>query len=102
MRLINADDMIKSLMDMNFYDAEGHTIHDYEDRLAIVKSFVDSVPTVEAQLVRHGKWIIRRECVDGTFFTGCRCSECNYWKPMDIWKYCPNCGAKMGDEHGTD
>ena len=48
MRLINAEDMIKSLMDMTYYDDEGHTIHDYEERLAIVKSFVDSVPTVEA------------------------------------------------------
>lgn len=46
-RLINADDMIKSLMDMTFYDEEGYTIHDYEDRLAIVKSFVDPVQTVE-------------------------------------------------------
>ncbi len=48
MGLINADDMIKSLMDMTFYDEEGHIIDDYEDRLAIVKSFVDPVPTVEA------------------------------------------------------
>ena len=47
-RLINADDMIKSLMDMTFYDDEWSTIHDYEDRLAIVKSFVDPVPTVDA------------------------------------------------------
>lgn len=47
-RMINADDMIKSLMDMTLYDDEGHTIHDHEDRLAIVKSFVDPVPTVDA------------------------------------------------------
>lgn len=48
MRLINADEMVKSLMDMTFYDEEGYTIDDYEDRLAIVKSFVDSVQTVDA------------------------------------------------------
>ena len=53
-RLIDADDMIKSLMDMTYYDDEGHTIHDYEDKLAIVKSFVDSVPTVDAVPV---EWI---------------------------------------------
>lgn len=47
-RLVNADDMIESLMDMTFYDDEGYIIDDYEDRLAIVKSFVDSFPTVDA------------------------------------------------------
>lgn len=52
-RLINADDMIKSLMDMTFYDEEGHMIDDYEDRLAIVKSYVDPVPTVEAVPVSY-------------------------------------------------
>lgn len=54
MRLIKADDVIKSLMDMTYYDDEGHTIHDYKDRLAIVKGFVDSVPTVDAVPV---EWI---------------------------------------------
>ena len=48
-RLIDADDMIKSLMDMTFYDEEGYTIDDFEDRLAIVKSFVDSVPTIDTE-----------------------------------------------------
>jgi hypothetical protein len=99
MRLIKADDVIKSLMDMTYYDDEGHTIHDYEDRLAIVKGFVDSVPTVDAVPVRHGKWFI------GTvpYFV---CSECKNRTPLR-WDerrgyvldyrspYCPNCGAKM-------
>lgn len=52
-RLIDADDMIKSLMDMTFYDEEGHIIDDYEDRLAIVKSFVDPVQTVDAVPVSY-------------------------------------------------
>ena len=47
MELIDRDDMVKSLMDMTFYDEEGHVIDDYEDRLAIVKSFVDPVQTVD-------------------------------------------------------
>lgn len=92
-RLIDADETIKSLMDMTFYDDEGYIIDDYEDRLAIVKSFVDSVPTVEAQPFRHGKWI-RDEF-------GTRCGVCGLYAYLDKfdqpWEspYCPNCGAKM-------
>ena len=96
-RLIKADDMIKSLMDMTFYDDEGHTIHDFEERLAIVKSFVDSVPTVDAEPVRHGQWI-RDEF-------GAWCNACGSYAYRDKfdrpWEspYCPNCGAKMGENH---
>ena len=97
-RLIKADDMIKSLMDMTFYDDEGHTIHDFEERLAIVKSFVDSVPTVEAQSVRHGRW----RHYEGTL----TCSECGTMFYDDIMeycgdtvpRYCPECGADMRGE----
>lgn len=47
---------------------------------------------------KKGKWIICTEGIEETFHTGCRCSVCNYWKPMGIWNYCPNCGAEMKGE----
>lgn len=99
-RLIDADEMVKSLMDMTFYDEEGYTIHDYEDRLAIVKSFVDSVPTVEAQPVRHGHWI----GVDDEPYEVFECDMCGYIYETDrrLHNYCPHCGAKMGEDDGTD
>ena len=43
----------------------------------------------------QGEWIFRREFVEDKPFTGYRCSNCNYWKSMGAWNYCPNCGAKM-------
>ena len=43
----------------------------------------------------QGEWIFRREFVEDTPFTGYRCSNCNYWKSMGAWNYCPNCGARM-------
>ena len=108
MKLKDADDMIKSLMDMTYYDDEGHTIHDYEDRLAIVKSFVDSVPTVDAEPVRHGAWLpcdkkgyVLTETAlrDGRRWYGYKCSECNnIYHGNAFTKYCPNCGAKMDGE----
>ena len=54
--------------------------------------------TVRAYKLKNrpqGKWIFRREFVEDTPFTGYRCSNCNYWKGMGAWNFCPNCGARM-------
>ena len=59
---------------------------------------INAQPTIEPERKR-GKWIICTEAFEETFHTGCRCSVCNYWKPMGIWNFCPNCGAEMkGDQ----
>ena len=62
---------------------------------------IDEQPTVDAEPVRHGKWIWKGEEGDSRFM----CSVCK-WKEYvptcngvpDIWDYCPSCGARM-DEH---
>lgn len=52
----------------------------YEDVL-------DAQPTVDAEPVRHGKWL---------WLDGVRCSECNYKIPtIGLPNYCPQCGAYM-------
>lgn len=77
---------------------QGGWLHDYGfptnviAALTDVKRFVKNLPTVEAEPVRHGYWIIR----GGDMW----CSECGYGdvtefgEPED-YRYCPNCGAKM-------
>ena len=45
-------------------------------------------PTIEAEPVRHGRWIFR---MNGS----CACSECDETFYYEIGNYCPNCGAKM-------
>ena len=57
-----------------------------------------------AEEIPQGEWIFRREFVEDTPFTGYRCSNCNYWKSMGAWNYCPNCGARMkgADDETTD
>lgn len=48
-------------------------------------------PTIEAELVRHGRWI---EAEKGVFPSYCgKCSECGKTRIRE--NYCPNCGAKM-------
>ncbi len=65
--------------------------------------WLDKVEAVEAEPVRHGRWIHDE--------TGANyCSECNEYPYDDgefhlVWhtNYCPHCGAKMdGEEHSDE
>ena len=57
---------------------------------------VKNAPTIDAEPVRHGKWI----GYAGTI--GNECSVCGKW--LDVLQgtaemnYCPNCGARMDEE----
>lgn len=64
-----------------------------------VRKVVCNAPAVDAEAVRHGRWIaenIRKKsylrqcsvCNKIAYFCGTGCS----------YKYCPNCGAKMDGE----
>lgn len=56
------------------------------------------VPTIEAELVRHGQWIHDINNLYG-------CSECLGRETMSHKKlkpYCPNCGVKMDLVEDTD
>ena len=85
MRLIDADALAKELM----HEALGYQYNR-----------VINAPTVDAVLVRHGKWTRENhygmwKCSD----CGCRVRRANPLKG-NIWNYyyCPNCGAKMDGE----
>ncbi len=63
-------------------------------------SIIDTVPTIEAEPVKHGRWDDsgRYRFEDGSL--AIRCTECgaalhsDEWEKYD-WHYCPICGAKM-------
>lgn len=78
MRLIDADELIKSCQD------EKGVYFSYE--AAVSANTVDKAPTVDAVPVRHGRWNNGYEVQN--------CSECGY-RGKRSYKYCPNCGAKM-------
>ena len=57
-------------------------------------TIVDIQPTVEAEPIKHGRWIFERNV--RMWF----CSECHLYGVADM-NYCPNCGARMdGGENG--
>ena len=67
--------------------SERETLLKWKDILAVL----DEAPTIEAEPVRHGRWIHDINNLYG-------CSECFGRETMSHKKlkpYCPNCGAKM-------
>ena len=97
-RLIDADEVRKKA----FVDQETGEILVYlED--------IDNVPTIEAEPVKHGKWLCEWDSRMGT--TEVTCSVCKTSRELigcyvgihgehlyDKDNYCPNCGARMDGE----
>lgn len=89
MRLIDADQFILTLMDAVLSSVDEDTILD----------LVDSIPTVDAVPVVHGRWVTHYR--SGTTVAEGYVSTC-----CDMWNnrksdYCPNCGAKMDGGAGN-
>lgn len=78
MRLIDADAFDKRLVRLGALS---------------IKSALDEEPTIEAESVRHGRWVKRGQDIF--------CSECDEesgytWAGASRYSdYCPNCGARM-------
>lgn len=72
--------------------------------------YLDEIPAADVEPVRHGKWVPGKEISrtllgDETLaveYSDFRCSSCGrrYKEYVLIYRYCPNCGAKMDKEEG--
>ena len=63
---------------------------DTYDKAAII-GLLEEVPTADVAPVIHAKWIKGRYC------SNCECDDYDYCCRQP--KYCPECGAKMGEEY---
>lgn len=61
-----------------------------------MKEALDSAPTIEAEPVRHGRWIMVRDRNNHPL--GVKCSECGRRVKNSGENYCPKCGSKMDKE----
>lgn len=71
----------------------------------IYQMFIDVInviPTVEAEPVKHGKWLNEPPyTAGGKYLKGQECSICHSYfvsdgnKPYSNHPYCPQCGVKM-------
>lgn len=60
----------------------------FGDGVQYVLECIDNVPTEDVKPVVRGEWI-------------CVCSNCGHKEPFKakfLYSYCPNCGARMGEE----
>lgn len=97
MRLIDADALKHHVNEPSIYDIN----------LPDVLSLIDDEQSVDAEPVRHGRWI-SVENPNWPAYSHDKCSICGWWntknamcydgskKPGHSLNYCPNCGAKMG------
>jgi len=85
-RLINADAIkYKTLYKEDWLKGTG------VEKQCVWKEDIDAMPTVDAEPVRHGKWI--EKSTGGEHFWCC--SECGYVEWDAPNNYCPQCGARM-------
>ena len=95
-RLIDADEFRKFLISTK---AHGSGYHHTSDIL----SALDKCPTVDAEPVKHGHWIARRDEDCSPYW---QCSNCEREFSENTYYYerCPHCGAIMDEEaeHETD
>ena len=95
MRLINADELINIIAKQIRCDR-------HEITCGLLQAFIEQVeamPTVDAEPVRHGKWIeIVVAETDTSRLINWECSECAIVVDHNTDNYCPNCGARMVGE----
>jgi transcription initiation factor IIE alpha subunit len=83
-RLIDADALIKAL-----------DIGDLPIRLTYE---INNAPTVDAVPVKHGKWLPENRTMDAYWVCSCCGFPSEAHGAFKIYKYCPNCGARMDEE----
>ena len=102
-RLIDAIELVRYLCGACPSNQKGECIDKmcwkYEDRARI-----ENAPTIEADPVCHGRWIVHTTWQGMFGLIHSECSECKFDRNGDLstWKFCPKCGARMdgGAENG--
>lgn len=95
MRLIDADALKENLSKWLKEVDPTHPsdIPPIDDIIVSTLMTIEEEPTVEAEPVRHGKWLTPRGHENARCCSVCKCI---YHKDsVPFYEYCPNCGAKM-------
>ena len=103
MRMIDADALRDKIIQRIIEEDTEFPEYDWGTGLSIAKDILERTPTVDAEPVRHGKWMKSTERNKEWWWFCSNCQE-HYFED-DLYinekhfpKYCPNCGAKMDAE----
>lgn len=105
MRLIVADALVKEIK--RVYCTGCNDYHGIRCKACATDDALDMVedaPTIDAEPVRHGRWIDRGDYITTAYGSLDLkiCSCCNAEVTLDGYDYyCPNCGAKMRGDDGA-
>ena len=94
----------KRLIDANALKVKGFADPETGEGLVYVQD-IDEAPTVDAVEAVHGRWVRRIVDWSAPYSWKVECSNCGFdicgLGDAYLFKYCPNCGAKMdGDWNG--
>jgi len=67
-------------------------------RYKVFEDAITVAPKVEAEPVKHGRWVDVEPAPQNAMFGFYVCSECGAASWASSSPYCPNCGAKMDEE----
>ena len=112
MRLIDADEFIKEINNRCEsaikWGINGIADHNEEIKIRAeqaIATFCEAsltakkMPTIDAEPVRHGKWIV---CKGSNGKDYRKCSECLHTQEITgLLNYCPVCGARMDAENDS-
>ena len=90
-RLIDADDIV-----LDYSGLANISPLDFRGTAEYFAKQIDSMPTIDAVPVKHGKWENSRP--DAPMFGFYYCSLCGRKRTSPQDRYCPNCGARMDEE----
>lgn len=90
MQLMDKGVLLRALQRKKPGQANKRYVEGYNDAIMVFRSMVHSAPIIDADPVSRGKWIIRKS------WDKFVCSCCSFEENHPT-KYCPNCGAKMGE-----
>ena len=63
-----------------------------------IPAIIKGIPTIQSEQARQGRWVVHTTWHGMFGLIHSECSECKFDRNGDLssWKFCPNCGAKMG------
>ena len=93
-RLIDANALHSKIMKDNDNDLSR------KENIAQILLRIETAPTIEAEPVKHGRWIFVGEGTmpDGWTYRKYKCSECDF-VTVEAKNFCQNCGVKMNEDN---